>query len=66
MGAMARDFYAASPHLALPIVALALFGLAFVAIAIRAVALGKDRSSEYASLALGDDAAEENKELSHG
>ena len=52
MGAMARDFYEASPFLLLPIVALMLFIVAFLAVAIRTMALGKDASDERARMVL--------------
>ena len=63
MGAMARDFYEASPYLLLPIVALALFGCAFLAITIRTFMIKRSVVDERALLALDD--GERTTELSN-
>ncbi len=63
MGAMARDFYEASPYLALPIIALVLFGFAFLAITVRTFATSRKTAEEQARLALQDGRV---KEAHHG
>lgn len=54
MGAMARDFYEASPYLALPIAALAIFFLAFLMVSILTLSMGKGDVDDRAQLALSD------------
>ena len=54
MGAMARDFYEASPYLVLPIAALALFFLAFVMVSVLTLAMRKGDVDARAQLALSD------------
>lgn len=54
MGAMARDFYEASPYLALPIVALTIFILAFLMVSTLTLSMRKGDADERANLALSD------------
>lgn len=54
MGAMARDFYEASPYLALPIAALAIFFLAFLMVSMLTLSMGKGDVDDRAQLALSD------------
>lgn len=54
MGAMARDFYEASPYLALPVAALAIFFLAFLMVSVLTLSMRKDDLEDRAQLALSD------------
>lgn len=54
MGAMARDFYEASPYLALPIAALAIFFLAFLMVSMLTLSMRKGDVEDRARLALSD------------
>ena len=60
-GFMAREFFGASPLLALPIIALIVFAVVFVAIALRAVRMDRGEVDERAHLALEGDS-----EANHG
>ncbi|MFT5355300.1 MAG: hypothetical protein ACI9KE_002516 [Polyangiales bacterium] len=54
MGRMARDFYEASPYLALPIAALAIFLLAFLMVSLLTLSMRKGDAEDRARLALSD------------
>ena len=55
MGRMAREFFAASPVLALPVFALVVFTVVFVAISIRAMRMKQQDAEACASLPLVED-----------